>query len=390
MEISGGTAIAPQTTGTTKSEIAALTGVRAFASWWVVLFHLRPAVAALAPEWSEKLMFTGGGGMGVDLFFILSGFVLTHNYQERFAAGVNLQKYGRFLRLRLARIYPAHLCGLAVWGAYLLLNLFLKHRPTGVDTFGVVALIRNLLLVHGWWIPLSMTWNYPAWSISMEWLAYLFFPALMLATSRIRGIVGLLTAAFGLLAAAVPLIGVVPAASHLIRIGCEFGAGCLLWNVFRTQNRWLRLASSWLSLPLLAGAVALAELVGWWSIPAFGCVILSLAWDDGAGARLFGSKVAVYWGKVSYSLYIMHAAMISACHVALPLARFQGEGRWLRYSILLAYAGVIAAGGMGCYHFVEEPARKWIRSARLEGLWRGRATGAAAGTGGDASWAPGD
>ncbi len=65
-------------------EIKALTGLRIVAAVWVVLFHFRPLLAQGAPELSETLApVLNCGAQGVDLFFILSGFVLTWNYLER-------------------------------------------------------------------------------------------------------------------------------------------------------------------------------------------------------------------------------------------------------------------------------------------------------------------
>ncbi|WP_448334237.1 acyltransferase family protein, partial [Streptomyces sp. DSM 41534] len=66
------------------AEIKALTGLRIVAAVWVVLFHFRPLVYQVAPDITKALApVLDRGAQGVDLFFILSGFVLTWNYLDR-------------------------------------------------------------------------------------------------------------------------------------------------------------------------------------------------------------------------------------------------------------------------------------------------------------------
>ena len=65
-------------------EIKALTGLRIIAAMWVVLFHFRPLLRDAAPGFRDALApVLNCGAQGVDLFFILSGFVLTWNYLDR-------------------------------------------------------------------------------------------------------------------------------------------------------------------------------------------------------------------------------------------------------------------------------------------------------------------
>src|SRR5262249_39676380 len=95
-----------------RPEIRALTGIRGFAAVWVVLFHLQwqgmyqafPRLEAIRP-------LVDRGYLGVDLFFILSGFILTWNYGEALADW-RPREHVRFEIVRLARIYPVHLATL--------------------------------------------------------------------------------------------------------------------------------------------------------------------------------------------------------------------------------------------------------------------------------------
>ena len=75
-------------------DIPALTGLRGIAALWVVFFHL---------EYGSAIPIIEKGYLGVDIFFILSGFILMHAY-----SGPKSNKFGytRFIKARIARVYP--------------------------------------------------------------------------------------------------------------------------------------------------------------------------------------------------------------------------------------------------------------------------------------------
>jgi peptidoglycan/LPS O-acetylase OafA/YrhL len=118
------------------SIIPALTGIRGIGAVWVMPYHLFPG------NWP----IIGRGYRGVDLFFILSGFILTYVHWKDFDGGYSLSKYRRFLLLRLARIYPLHIIVLIAFGvAVLLLPGFTENsRP---DYFSASQLVATALLV---------------------------------------------------------------------------------------------------------------------------------------------------------------------------------------------------------------------------------------------------
>ena len=161
--------------------IRQLTGIRFVAALWVLLYHLQGPLDTMGvmaiPVLNDVIRV---GRLGVDLFFALSGFILTHTYINkmggRLAAGATLE----FWWLRLARIYPVHFVMLNIAGLAIVAQAFI----TGVDRerpwLNPVDYVRNLLLVQEWGPHPSRGWNIVGWSLSMEWLAYLIFPLLIL------------------------------------------------------------------------------------------------------------------------------------------------------------------------------------------------------------------
>ena len=119
----------------------------------------------------------GKGYLAVDLFFILSGFVIWYNYAARIVDG-GWGETRLFLWRRFARVWPLHAAVLAAFVGIALLLL-----ATGRDTSGypLAELPLHLALVQNWGLTPDLAWNHPAWSISTEFAAYLLFPGLVLA-----------------------------------------------------------------------------------------------------------------------------------------------------------------------------------------------------------------
>ena len=154
-----------------------LTSLRFFAALWVVAYHYWPSLTGGYPVLVDK------GYLGVELFFVLSGFILAHVYLDD--AGAGRLNYGRFLWARLARIYPVHLVTLAAIGLMGALALALGY-PMRHQVIVWSVLPQTLLLIHAWGTASVSAWNHPSWSISAEWFAYVFFPLFAAAAWALR------------------------------------------------------------------------------------------------------------------------------------------------------------------------------------------------------------
>lgn len=349
---------------TDAAHIRSLTALRFFAAFWVVMFHYWPKLEAPAtPMLVEK------GYLGVEAFFVLSGFILCHVYRTELET--HRFHYGRFLWARLARIYPLHLATLVGLG---LLAAVAGLAGLAVDSniLSWEALPANLLLVHAWGFAPVAGWNHPSWSISAEWFAYLTFPvfawaALMLKT---RPLVAVGLAAGGLVAlyavferaAGFPLT---QATIHwgALRIVPCFALGCALHSLWRARPLKDR-ASALLGAAVCGASALIAAAAGAHDaliVLALGGLIYFLAGAAQAGSQLFGHASLVYLGEISYSVYMICVPWkIVFANSAAQVLELNGE----QLPWLVWIAGVLTIIPLAAlsYHLIEKPARAAMKS----------------------------
>jgi peptidoglycan/LPS O-acetylase OafA/YrhL len=351
--------------------LPALTGVRGIAALWVVMWHVRTNF--YAGTGFSDISFFEMAWYGVDIFFMLSGFILCHVHLQDFKK-ITWQATSAFIYLRFSRIYPVHLFTLAVVVAFFFFTVALGKPMDGRPRFGVDLFIANLFLVQSWgWAP-NDSWNVLAWSISTEWFMYLLFPLIACLLSRLQwGVRALVCAALSLLLLVVSfrLLGLESTNSTyrfgVLRTFFSFLAGCFVYVAYRSGKleSWPWRTLEWVSIVWL-----LSTLFVWRSsftaLPAVALLILSLAMGQGAVSRFIGWRPVVYLGEISYSLYMVHMIVLELCFLPLDYTRYGSNASpalslaWLCMSFL-----VVAATTLWTYNHVEKPARIYLR--RLAG-----------------------
>jgi peptidoglycan/LPS O-acetylase OafA/YrhL len=164
----------------------ALTGTRAVAATWVILFHLTHVDPSLVARDSLFRRAASVGYLGVDFFFILSGFIIAHQYMA-IMEKPSRKTVLRYLLLRLARIYPVHLATMLAFAAAAVFAAAAGMRISADPArFSIGGAGLNILLIHAWGISDRLTWNIPSWSVSCEWFGYLGFPLLARLGRRVR------------------------------------------------------------------------------------------------------------------------------------------------------------------------------------------------------------
>nr|WP_062399251.1 acyltransferase [Pseudonocardia sp. AL041005-10] len=311
----------------------ALTGLRIVAALWVVAFHFHftpMAGVETVNGWLGPLITQGA--LGVDLFFVLSGFVIAWTYLDRLGPRLRLRDAGGFVWARAARMWPAYAVVFHLFGVWLVARL-LFGSTTDVayqavqPSFGVGAWLEQLFLVQMWdeqYLD-GASWVGPTWSISAEWLAYLLFPLLALGFFRLRNLPFAVLAAGSLLctapmAAAFLVVGspYYPY-SWLVRILGGFSAGVLAMLAVRRLRATERVRSAAsatatftvaaVPFVLLAGSVVGGGLHGL-AVVAFPVLVGALALADrGPVHHLLTRGPMVHGGRISYALYLVHIPM---------------------------------------------------------------------------------
>lgn len=344
--------------------IRQLTGLRFFAAYWVVLFHYWPKLqGAQVPVFVEK------GYLGVELFFILSGFILCHVYRTSVAEA--RYRYGGFLWNRLARIYPLHLATLIGMGV---MALAATAAGFAVDPniLSWKALPANLLLLHAWGFADTAGWNHPSWSISAEWFAYLTFPAFAWAALKLKDRPVLAAAAailfmiglYGIFErlAGFPLTRATIAWGALRIVPC-FAFGCALHGLWKARPARSR---GW-ALGLVAGSLAATTAMAANGAPdalivvGLGIVILALGRLAQTGSMLLGSAPLVYLGEISYSVYMICVPwMIISVNGISKFMRLESDNLPI-FPWLMMLVGVIPLSAAS-YHLIEKPARQGMKA----------------------------
>ncbi|MDE1180165.1 acyltransferase [Paraburkholderia sp.] len=329
----------------------------------------------------------------VDLFFILSGFVIFRAYQDGLSTPRQL---GRFMVRRFGRLYPLHafaaLFFVAVTCSSRMLKVVMTHLGLGAalsapgshafDLPGVPEILSNLFLLQGIGPFSHYEINGPSWSISTEFYTYIVLAlGVYFLKGRVRMIAFSVIAAVGL---ALAFYGSVHAdaclqTGHCLDSHLEYAFPRCLGGFFlgaiadRLAPRVALAGERALSLAQV-GAAALALFIMWKSISipsyaffgvfAFFIVVLTLASDIGPLAMLLKTRVCQFLGKISYSMYLVHAPLVFIGHLTmkpLPLV--------VKFAVLAGYLALVIAISTQTFRFIEAPGRDFAR--KLSNRWFG-------------------
>lgn len=367
-------------------EIKALSGLRIVAAVWVVLFHFRPLLEQAAPGFRSALApVLDCGAQGVDLFFILSGFVLTWNYLDRMGDSFSWRSTLHFLWLRLSRVWPVYLVTMHLAALWIIFTLNVGHVPSeAAGSLTAMNYVRQFLLVQLWFAPYfdGTSWDGPAWSISAEWLAYLLFGALVVVIFRIARATRARGLFFLAVAASLPPVVLLMASglfytpwSWLPRIIMQFTAGALVCAAVRKlkPSDRARTGAGIASLLLAAAIVGILYWLDANPVPTihdsaglvdvlFVPLVSTLAIGAGTLPAMLSLRPMVYLGHISFSLYMVHELVHTTWNWMVLQFELQLGSDLAGKAVLLALFAVAIAGAVLLYHLVEEPARKWMRS----------------------------
>ena len=364
--------------GTRLRELPGLTPLRGIAALWVVFYHFSNEYL---PQLDTKDFshIIPKGYLAVDLFFLLSGFVLAHVYGTGLESGRPF-RFVPFIRARLARVYPLHLFVLIVFVSLTLAINGLQNPGQSSEPIpltgerSLIALIANLFMLQGVHAG-ALSWNYPAWSISTEFMAYLAFPLLLpvvwRAGPRLR--VALFVLLLGTLAgfsyATNDYFNQWDGAPAVLRCLTEFLLGCVVYVTFGRsaggRNEGSILASDWIAFATLGLLLLLLQSNGpdIATVLLFALLIGVAVANEGRFAQLLNARPLVWLGEISYSLYLVQDLIKYATTESLAAAGLHQLQLSIPFSLMLAGAMIVACLGVSTltYRLVEEPARRYMK-----------------------------
>ena len=356
-----------------------LTPLRGIAALWVAAFHFYTLTGSLFKD--QQFMLLEKGYLMVDLFFIMSGFIIRHVYWNQFKNGVSRKALWQFVVARFARIYPLHFFTLV----FLILIAFVANQWNAVNEPSAIPI--HILLLQSFGIINHHTWNVPSWSLSAEWSAYILFPFLVLLLCRKERfgistlaafiVIGYLAIFFWLPARDVDRLIIEPL--HNLDITFDYGflrglagfvSGMLVYGLY--GQAWVKsvFAKDWIGLVFASIILVLMfkEESDLFLIPAFGGLTLCFASNNGYIHLICAKKTLQFIGKVSYSIYLLQRIVLIYFSALIPSG---GPGIIPFYQKIIFLGGyLICLTGIAAisYYGIENPCRYYInRKYRIAG-----------------------
>ncbi|WP_026191340.1 acyltransferase family protein [Methylosinus sp. LW4] len=350
-----------------------LDALRFLASLGIVFHHSKEfMLSSAANERSDGL------ALFVDMFFIISGYVISHVYFDHID---DIASYGAFLKKRVARLFPLHLLTLVVsaflYAGFSALQLPSRHTPS----FSPLCIADTALLLH----TLIECGNHQYfngvnWSISVEMMMYIGFPiVIFLARSAgQRGVLVIAAACAAIIFGAVRRYGLdfgvhdwIDSESFhpLLRGAFGFGVGVAL---FRLRHF---LAPITPPFPVLAGgllAILAAMLTGQSPLLILALIVLlvtgAVARDVHAIATPSLMRIAPL-GQLTYSIYMWHNLFILVLINIVGDKLMKGGGITIAALSLICYSCIFATSLLS-FHLFETPMRRAIDGISIFGKAR--------------------
>ncbi|WP_028886466.1 acyltransferase family protein [Teredinibacter turnerae] len=303
-----------------------LDGLRGIAALLVAYIHFHVQTRIFPTQVEESLYLM------VDLFFVLSGFVLcvaTNGYTKYSFFG--------FVLWRLKRLYPLHLFTLFIFivieVAYFCAQsngFFEGSRQAFTEPRPLLGILTNLLLIHASGFFQGHGWNGPSWSVSAEFLANIAFFSLVVSMklNRVVVLIVVIVLSFMVLCLYSPDYMHTELDYSVFRAlyGMAFGyITWWVWNSFPNLCRRFSMLKVNTFQIFSFSVVAIFMFVagtGAWSLLSpvvFAIFLYSLLIEGGGVTKILSFKLFTYLGAISYSIYLIHPILVTLIKYAIKL-----------------------------------------------------------------------
>ncbi|EHD1530091.1 acyltransferase [Escherichia coli] len=324
-----------------------INGLRAFAVISVVLYHF-------------GVPYVSGGFVGVDVFFVISGFLMTGIVLER----VDHKGVLDFYIARFLRIVPALLVVVITLMAFGMFALS-TNEYEGLSRNAIASLLfysNNYYAIHSSYFDPSSELNFllHTWSLSAEWQFYILYPLLVILIKKLRLPVGLALSAIFTISLTITLMRVTGTREDIFYLlptrAWEMLAGGLVYmaSVRYKMPEWIKHCDGY-GIALIVVAATILHSNGYWPsystfAPVLGASMVILANDQNS---IFTSNRLAQWaGKISYSVYLWHWPVVVA------MRYYQ-----IDFSAINIFIGVVSSFALGelSYRIIESTLRKRAR-----------------------------
>ncbi|MEO7687691.1 MAG: acyltransferase [Sphingomonas sp.] len=348
-----------------------LESIRGVSALMICIYHI---------GWSthlRQLPFYSNLWIFVDLFFVLSGFVIALAYIDRLQIFADSRS---FMKRRLFRIYPLHfvttIAALALMGMRYLVMPADTISTYHIDSSWIPLVLSILTLTHNFGWTNNIILNIPSWSISTEFFAYIVFATTCLIVRDRKYRVALLVIAavvslIILLLASYSLEG--PINLRVFRCLYGFGLGVLTFQIvnyfpsrippllsFISQSiLWITILTA---ISLISGNSRLLYFV-----PLLFAILTGvMAKDDRSGfLLLWNGRVPTFLGAISYSVYLNHGVLMtvfgSAQQRLMPFLSSKTPDSltlWIGDGLSVIFLATTLALSFATYKFIEVPWRE--------------------------------
>lgn len=314
----------------------------------VVLYHL-------------GVPYVSGGFVGVDVFFVISGFLMTGIVLER----VDHKGVLDFYIARFLRIVPALLVVVLTLMAFGMLALSTNEYEV-LSRNAIASLLfysNNYYAIHSSYFDPSSELNFllHTWSLSAEWQFYILYPLLVILIKKLRLPVGLSLSAIFTMSLAITLMRVTGTREDIFYLlptrAWEMLAGGLVYmaSVRYKMPEWIKHCDGY-GIALIVVAVTILHSNGYWwpsystFAPVLGASMVILANDQ--NSIFTSNRVAQWAGKISYSVYLWHWPVVVAMRYY-----------HIDFSAINIFIGVVTSFALGdlSYRIIESTLRKRAR-----------------------------
>lgn len=350
---------------TEQKKIPALTSLRFFAAFHVVLYHTAAFSFPYLLTVPLIRLFIGVGYSAVGFFFLLSGYILSYVYLQ---SGKPVNSL-RFYQSRIARIYPLYLITLVLDTPFLFNARLHAYGLNSAALKTSITFLANLIMIQAW-IPRLRGIDDPNWSLCVEAVFYFIFPLIGMALWKVPR--RILFVSLGLLWIAVEIFLVYYSSLHRSELDFKqpllqiptFLAGIMVariqmsWNApktdsIRTRTRLLFLTAILMifAIPFLLKSLPKVDILTTMLVPLFAVIILIFSTEHYPFSRFLNAKFMVLLGEASYGLYLIH---IPVYHLWITLHWDTIQALYPVYLALCIVLSILS------FRYFETPTRLWL------------------------------